>query len=158
MKSAMKLTKITYRLLLILVVAVVPAGIDRITTQAISASCANPIPEVSSTSSGHVSVSPKATGTQTGERFEVELVTLLPTGFEPAEITRPAGPFLLGVNNRTGLQELSLQVVDETGITVVARRMIKVKTWRKVINLLPGHYVLRETGHPEWLCRITIIP
>ena len=152
----MKKLSMTYRLLLILVVAVVVAGIALITTQAISASRAKHTPEVSPTSSGHAPVSPKVSGTQTGERVEVELVALLPAGFQPAEIARPNGRFLFGVNNRTGLQELSLEIVDETGRAVVARRMIKVKTWRKVVNLLPGHYVLRQTGHPDWLCRITI--
>ena len=152
----MKKLSISSRLLLILVVAVVTAGIGLITTQAISASRAKHTPEVSLTSSGHPPVSPNATGTQTSERVEVELVTLLPTGFEPAEITRPKGRFLFGVNNRTGLTDLSLMLVHESGRSVGGKRLSKVKTWRQVLDLQPGRYALREANHRDWVCRITI--
>src|SRR5258707_9850968 len=38
-------------------------------------------------------------------QIEVELITVRPTGFEPKEITRPPGRFLLGVDNKSGLDE-----------------------------------------------------
>jgi len=87
---------------------------------------------------------------------EVELIDLQPTGFEPHEITRPAGRFLLGVNNRTGLTDLSLMLVHESGRAVVGKRLSKLKTWRQVLELQPGRYELREANHRDWLCRITI--
>src|SRR6266508_4488481 len=38
-------------------------------------------------------------------RIESELITITPRGFEPKEITRPTGEFLLVINNRSGLEE-----------------------------------------------------
>src|SRR5688572_29623754 len=37
-----------------------------------------------------------------GRSVETELITLRPNGFEPAEVTRPAGEFILMVENRSG--------------------------------------------------------
>jgi len=87
---------------------------------------------------------------------EVEMIDLRPSGFEPRDVTRPAGRFLLGVNNRTGLADLSFVLVHESGRSVGGKRLNKLKTWRQVLDLHPGRYVLREANHRDWLCRITI--
>jgi len=44
------------------------------------------------------------------QTVQAELVTILPTGFEPGQITRPRGRFLLLVQNRSGLQEVQLRL------------------------------------------------
>jgi len=87
---------------------------------------------------------------------EVELIDLSMSGFEPLEIARPAGRFLLGVNNRTRLTNLSLLLLNESGTSVVGKQLSKLKTWRQVLDLPPGRYELREANHRDWLCRITI--
>ena len=87
---------------------------------------------------------------------EVELIDLRQSGFEPREITRPAGRFLLGVNNRTGLTDLSLVLVDGSGRSASGKRLVNLKTWRQVLDLPPGAYALREADHRDWVCRITI--
>ena len=92
------------------------------------------------------------------DRVEVELVTVSAAGFEPSEITRPAGRFLLGVNNRTRSEELSFQLVHESGSSVESTRMSGKKTWRKMMDLPAGRYVLQATGYPDHVCRITILP
>ena len=84
------------------------------------------------------------------------MIDLRPSGFEPRDVTRPAGRFLLGVNNRTGLADLSFVLVHESGRSVGGKRLNKLKTWRQVLDLHPGRYVLREANHRDWLCRITI--
>lgn len=99
---------------------------------------------------------PNGSQARSNESAEVEQIDLRPSGFEPSEITRPAGRFLLGVNNRTGLTELSLTLVHESGRSAGSKRLSKVKTWREVLDLQPGRYVLREATHRDWLCRITI--
>ena len=38
-----------------------------------------------------------------------------PDGFQPASLTRPAGRFLLAINNRSGLKELTFQLTREDG-------------------------------------------
>ncbi len=87
---------------------------------------------------------------------EVELIDLRRTGFEPNEIKRPAGRFLLGVNNRTGLTDLSLMLLHQSGRSAAGKRLSKLKTWRQVVDLQPGRYVLREANHRDWVCHITI--
>lgn len=93
------------------------------------------------------------------ESVETELVTITPTGFEPSEITRPRGKFLLAVNNRTGLEEINLRLGREAGnkLREVKLRGGKLRSGT-FEDLPPGRYVLTEAGHPDWVCRITITP
>jgi len=80
-----------------------------------------------------------------------------PRGFEPTEITRPAGRFILVVNNRSWLEEIELRLEREDGNRVREVRRHKNKPdWRDVVDLPPGQYVLKEANHPDWACRITI--
>lgn len=90
-------------------------------------------------------------------RIESEVFTLRPTGFEPSQITRPTGAFVLAVDNRSGLEEIRLRLDREDGsradqISIPGKKL----DWREVVNLSPGNYLLREVNHSDWLCRITI--
>lgn len=114
---------------------------------------------------------PAATADQPGEtrqsipnpaRLESERITVRPTGFEPAEITRPAGRVLLAVNDRSGLGALTLRLDAGPGVRL---REVRVPQdtrgrheWRQVVNFPPGTYVVTEANHPGWVCRITITP
>lgn len=97
--------------------------------------------------------------TQTSPELEVELVTLRPFGFEPAEINRSKGPFVLFVDDRTNSEASSLILQRVTG-----ERLQQVKTsrnkseWNAVIDLPPGHYVMTTTANSEARCQITILP
>ena len=91
-------------------------------------------------------------------RIEPVIVTLTPTGFEPAELTRPRGAFLLVVDNRSNNPELLFHLNSENG-----KRAHEQQThrggrldWNKVLDLPPGRYVLTEATHPNWVCKITI--
>ncbi|MCI0524180.1 MAG: hypothetical protein L0Y75_02865, partial [Acidobacteria bacterium] len=65
----------------------------------------------------------------TPPRFDVERVSLRPTGFDPSQITRlNKNPFFLIIENRTGLGELILQIEDETGKRVNNQEMISMAT------------------------------
>lgn len=57
----------------------------------------------------------------------VEVSTLTPTRFEPAEVTLPAGDYLLVFNNRTGLDEFALRLDHEGHGTV--RRAERRRAW-----------------------------
>ena len=106
------------------------------------------------------SVSPAAArGDAPAERLETELVTITPTGFDPAEITRPQGRFILEVDNRGGFKEVLLQLDALRGGREREVRVPRTALdWRDLLDLRPGTYVLREAGHPGWECRITITP
>ena len=89
--------------------------------------------------------------------FESELVTITPHGFEPREITRPQGRFLLMVDNRSGLGATSLALTREAGARTHEMRVPREEPdWSEVVNLPPGRYVLTEDDHSEWTCVLII--
>ena len=93
------------------------------------------------------------------ERLETERITIRPTGFDPAQITRPQGEFILAADNLSGLRELTLILERENGERVRERRVtLEQFKWRAHLNLHPGYYVIREAGHTDWNCAITITP
>ena len=106
--------------------------------------------------SGPEAVTQPAPQVVVSEQKQAELVRLTTKGFEPAEITRPTGKFLLGVTNRTGLPELSLRLTHESRRRVDGKELGREVGWRRVLDLPPGRYALREASHPDWICRITI--
>src|SRR4030095_2464050 len=91
-------------------------------------------------------------------RLRSELVTAFPHGFEPDEITRPRGPFMLCVDNRAGIEGLSLRLISsETRGLVHAEPIQKGRSGtNKVLNPAPGVYILTEASHPGWSCTLTI--
>ena len=88
---------------------------------------------------------------------QAELITITPTGFEPAELTRPKGKFLLALDNRSGLDEVEFYFERETGgrVNVPLSRSGKL-AWRDIVDLPPGTYILRATNDQSWRCRLTI--
>lgn len=92
-------------------------------------------------------------------QIEAEIVTVTPHGFEPLEITRPQGSFLLMIDNRSGLAISHPQLGRAAGERL---RDITVPredpNWSEVVDLPPGRYLLGEAGHPGWTCQITITP
>jgi len=104
---------------------------------------------------------PVLTGTQgrPHSNMEAELITVTPNGFEPLEINRPKGSFLLMVQNRSGLPAVAIQLNREAGPNLRALQLPREQpNWDDVIDLEPGRYVLSEADHPSWSCRITITP
>ena len=92
---------------------------------------------------------------------EVELVTILPYGFDPPKISRPNGHFIVVMDNRSGLDGLSLTLTAESTPSVVL--LSKQLTLSELdgynsLDLSPGHYALREANHPEWSCVVEIAP
>ena len=133
--------------LALLLVAIAVAGVALV--------CARPSLEPKDEAKVMPTTSPTIQATA-GSPLEVELIDLRPSGFEPHEINRPAGRFLLNVNNRSGMTPLSLSIQRENQSVAERKRLGKDLVWRKSIDLSPGHYVLREANHPGWQCLITI--
>src|ERR1044072_1082986 len=46
--------------------------------------------------------------------IQAELITVTTTGFEPSELTRPKGKFLLAIDNQSGLDEVEFYFERET--------------------------------------------
>lgn len=96
---------------------------------------------------------------QSRERVEAELITLTRNGFQPARIRRPEGSFILGVDNRSGIDGVTLRLerVEGSRVSALQSRTRKL-SWRDLVDLPPGEYVLAEANHPNWVCRISITP
>lgn len=91
------------------------------------------------------------------ESMQVEQVTATPRGFEPLQLTRPSGKFLLNINNRSELKSVTLLLLDEQGERVRQKQLpIGKLSWAEVIDLPPGRYTLTEAEHREWTCELTI--
>ena len=90
---------------------------------------------------------------------EVELITITPRGFEPKEITRREGPFVLAVENRSGLQGVQLRIDRDAGPRLHDAPFPRARhDWHAPTNLTPGRYVVSEAYNPDWSCVITITP
>jgi len=91
--------------------------------------------------------------------FESELITVTPHGFEPRQITRPPGRFLLMIDNRSGLTLVASRLNLGAGIGLLEIALPREEpNWSEVINPPPGIYLLTEANHPGWACRIVIAP
>ncbi len=102
-------------------------------------------------------VSPQGNSAQL--RIESALITLRTFGFEPNDITRPAGRLLLIVDNRSGSPEMLLRIDRVAGARLREVRIPhKILDWYDILDMTPGQYVLSEANHPDWICHITITP
>jgi hypothetical protein len=96
---------------------------------------------------------------QSTRGLEAETIAIRPWGFEPDQIKRPQGRFILRVDNRSGLSEVTLQLDNETGSRLRSKTVPETRLdYREIIDLPPGTYPLPEAGNPDWACRITITP
>jgi hypothetical protein len=93
------------------------------------------------------------------DNLEVELITLRPEGFEPSQLTRAKGPFVLLVEDRTGKDGSSLRLQRLKGEDLRALNTNRRKSeWHDLINLPPGDYLLSDAENPERRCQITLLP
>lgn len=93
---------------------------------------------------------------QERQKIDAELVTLRPAGFEPAELSRIGGHFLLAVNNRSGQDGLTMRLVRDNGESQRDASLGRRIRWRERVNLPPGVYALTVDGRPGWTCRVTV--
>ena len=89
----------------------------------------------------------------------IEELSLMLTsgGFAPAELRPHGKKFLLSLDNRTDVKELTLRMVRNDGVQI---REIRVPggggDWSELFELQPGSYTFSEVGHPNWTCTIII--
>ena len=96
----------------------------------------------------------------TPRRVEVEILSIQPNGFEPSHITRPSGLFLLAMDNRADVEDLTLRLNRVNRLQEPALLDVTVRRERlnvdEYLDLAPGNYAITEANHPEWVCHITI--
>src|SRR6266404_4524508 len=90
-------------------------------------------------------------------RVEVEEISIRRYGFEPREISRSTGRFILVIANPGGKQDLDFSIHREAGEKLQSMQLPRnQRDWNDSLVLAPGRYVLSEASHPNWLCRINI--
>jgi hypothetical protein len=84
-------------------------------------------------------------------------LTLTRRGFEPSEVTMPAGRFFLTVENRSGRRGLTLLIDPEHGNRVreVAQPEDELD-WTDELRLTPGRYTLTTAERPDRVCHVTV--
>jgi hypothetical protein len=93
----------------------------------------------------------------TRQRIEGEIVSLQLTGCEPKRITHSARPFLLVINNYTGLSVNPVLLNVDSGIPLRTISLVRDKrVWSDFVDLPPGNYTLSEATQPNLACQITI--
>jgi hypothetical protein len=90
------------------------------------------------------------------ERGNVAIIALQPSGFDPEKIIGLGSPFVLSVDNRTGLEDILLVLSDPAGNKLREIRLLRRRKWKEVLNLPSGRYTLTEAGQPDWICQITV--
>jgi hypothetical protein len=83
------------------------------------------------------------------------VLELRPFGFVTPELTVAPGRYLIALENRTRLRDLSFQLDREPGSRVETPRQQR-RDWRAQVVLFPGNYVITEPNHPEWRCVIRV--
>jgi len=97
--------------------------------------------------------------TDDSQPAEVELITVRPAGFEPSEITRTKGAFVLFLDDRSGKKKSALVLQRLNGERLRAINLDRKKSnWNEVVDLAPGTYILQDGSNAEWHCQITILP
>lgn len=100
---------------------------------------------------------PIATEAPAQSGMEAELLVLRPDGFQPREIKRRHGKFLLAIQNQSSEEGPSFILTREAGHSLKQMRVPKRQSkYRELIDLPPGTYVLTEANHPDWTCQIII--
>ena len=94
--------------------------------------------------------------TTANENVEGELITILPNGFEPGELVRPAGSFVLMFDNQSGLQPLDLRLERAGMPRVTELRLRRKSDSTTILNLPQGEYQVTEANHPGWSLKLTL--
>lgn len=88
--------------------------------------------------------------------LEAELITILPDGFEPVEIVRPAGRFVLMFDNQSRLQPLEFRLARNGMPDIAEVHLGRKMDSTKVLNLQPGEYHVTEINHPDWSLKLIV--
>ena len=91
------------------------------------------------------------------QKLEIEAVTITPEGFEPQQLERTAGPFILSVTNQSGVDDLNVRIETEQHGRFSEKTLPLITPyWRERINPPPGQYIITEETHPEWTLKLII--
>lgn len=98
-------------------------------------------------------------GTSASSPLKSVLFTIHSQGFEPNDITLPAGKYVLVVDNRSGAEDVQLNLRrGQSEKLKEAKLSRKEMDWYSVIELAPGQYSLSDLNRPKWSANIKVSP
>src|ERR1700750_637125 len=91
------------------------------------------------------------------QKLEIEAVTITPEGFDPQQLERTAGPFILSVTNQSGVDALNVRIETEQHERFREKSLPLVTPyWRERIAPPRGKDIIPEENHPEWTLTLII--
>jgi len=88
----------------------------------------------------------------------VVYVYLRGNGFETDRLTVQSGPKRIVVKNISTIDDLHFTVTREGVGQVFEGSIDNGVTRHALVPFEPGELIVRESSHPDWECRITIVP
>lgn len=82
---------------------------------------------------------------------------ITPLGLEPAELTIPAGRYLVAIDNAGNLTDIDLNIDKEDGPRLASPRIPRHRRkWRGFVDFSPGRFVFSVPNDEKLRCRVTI--
>lgn len=90
-------------------------------------------------------------------QMTAELITITPRGFEPNEITRPAGRVLFAIVNKSEFPTMTLRFELANGIVIGQMQMPRNRRrWSIPLDLPAGRYRIVDATRRGMVCNINI--
>lgn len=102
-------------------------------------------------------VFPTAAQVAPSSRIKAVYFRITPLGIEPAELTLPAGRYLVAIDNDSGFNVADVKIDREGGPRLgYAQLPSGRRKWREYIDFTPGRHVLTDPNDAKRVCRLTI--
>lgn len=108
---------------------------------------------------GVPSSSPVAAATQVAPAPRIKAIYFRITslGIEPAELTLPAGRYLVAIDNDSGFNAVDIKIDKEGGPRVGSAQLPSGRRKSKgYVDFTPGRFVFTDSGDANRVCRLTI--
>jgi hypothetical protein len=99
----------------------------------------------------------KAAQGGTSPRNRAVYFRITPLGIEPAELTLPAGRYLVAIDNDSGFNALDVKIDKEGGPRLGNAQLPSGRRkWREFVDFTPGRHVLTDPTDTKRVCYLTI--
>jgi len=90
-------------------------------------------------------------------RIKAVYLRITPLGIEPAELTLPAGRYLVAIDNDSGFNAVDVKIDKEGGPRLASAQLPSGRRkWREFVDFTPGGHVLADPNEAKRVCRLTI--
>lgn len=90
-------------------------------------------------------------------RIKAIYFRITPLGIEPAELTLPAGRYLVAIDNDSGFNVVDVKIDKERGPRLGNAQLPSGRRkWREFVVFTPGVFVFTDPGNANRVCSLTI--